>query len=217
MKPEAAKGHRIAFTQFECLIVVAIVALISVIAVSRVSAQAGASTRMACLKNIRQVGLGFSIWADRNGNRFPWHVPPKRGSLEWANTPETYRHFQIASNELDSPNILVCPDDPARAKTESFDKHFSNTNISYLIGLEANERRPESIVCADRNLSTNASRILSGVIEFTDADSSGWAAGIHTGGGNIGLADGSARYLSQIGIRKQLAVPGNLPTRFSIP
>src|SRR4051812_6141543 len=124
MNPEIPRRQPAGFTRFEFLIIVAIVGLLSIIGVARVWAQAEATNRTACLNNLKQIGLGFRSYANRNRNRFPWQVPPKRGSLEYADTPETFRHFQVASNELNSPHILVCPGDPGRISAQSFDKPF---------------------------------------------------------------------------------------------
>src|SRR5436305_15233356 len=111
MKKSRRRTQRSALGALDLLFAMAMVALISIIAVAKASAQARSSSRIACLNNLRQIGIAFRMWANGHQNRFPWQVPPKRGTWEWAETTQTLRHFHIASNELDAPGTVDCPAD----------------------------------------------------------------------------------------------------------
>src|SRR5689334_2087702 len=179
---------RRAMTLIDVLIVVATIAFLAtffaVIRTRRVVGPCGIS----CANRLKQVGLAFRMWANDHGDKFPWQVAAKDGgTLEFSNSVQVWRHFDVASNELNSPKILSCPLDTGRTRTSVWP--IANQNISYFIGLDADETEPNSILSGDRNLSTN-NRILSGVVSFQTAAPVRWTSTIHTNAGNIGFGDG---------------------------
>ena len=77
--------------------------------------------RIACINNLKQIGLAFATWALNNGNQFPFNVPAsKGGTLEYCQRNQegidstSARHLQVMSNELSTPKILLCPADKAK-------------------------------------------------------------------------------------------------------
>ena len=92
---------------------------------------------------------------------------------------------------------------------------IGNQNISYFIGVDADETRPNSILSGDRNLSTNNS-VLSGVVTFRTAAKARWTTAIHKNLGIIALADGSAQEVSGRSLFQCITNAG-LPLRLSIP
>ena len=62
------------------------------------------------------------------------------------------RQFSIASKELVSTKILLCPNDVQRRVPASDFTTIARTNISYALGIEADEKRPGNILAMDRNL-----------------------------------------------------------------
>ena len=124
------------------------------------------------------------------------------------------------SIKFGAPKILVCPKDNGRKPASDFNK-FDNRNISYFIGLDADENEPQMILSGDRNLTTNGVALGSGVFTLTASDTVGWTAAIHnnngTNGGNIGLADGSVQQVSQATFQKQWLAVTNAIRRLAIP
>ena len=57
----------------------------------------------------------------------------KGGTMEFNTGADTFRHFQVMSNELSTPRILICPAD-TRAITNNFAR-LNNQNVSYFVGL----------------------------------------------------------------------------------
>ncbi len=150
------------------------------------------------------------MWSNEHADHFPWSVPQSNGgTFEFAMSTQVWRHFQVPSNELNSPKILVCPADSARRLANSFIPPVSNANISYFVGLDADATKPQTILSGDRNLSTNTS-IFSGVVTFQAGGITRWAPGIHREGGNIGLGDVSAQQALGFAV-------GPDPFRVSIP
>jgi hypothetical protein len=157
------------------------------------------------------MGVAFRMWANDHNDHFPWGANLSEKLLE------PYAYLLLATNELNSPKILVCPEDKQRSRTVAFDQKFSNQNLSYFLGLDADETKPQTILSGDRNLSTN-NTILSGLVKLQAGTSVGWAPGLHSPSGNIGLGDGSAQ---QIGPRFILPTfsdeTNGLPQRLLIP
>ena len=135
------------------------------------------------------------------------------GSLEAVTNGEVFRHFQVMSNELSDPRILVCPTD-TRRPAASFRSGFSNTNLSYFVGVDADEILPQMLLSGDRNL-TNAAPLSNGILFVTSNTPAWWTAGLHKKEGNVVLADGSIQSwstlelmkFSQLGGTNRLALP----------
>ena len=111
------------------------------------------SRRSVCASNLKQLGLAAKTWSLDNGGRFPWQVSTNEGgTLEIAASPAVFRHFLAMSNQVEEPKILVCPVDKDRQRSAAFAKGFTNSNLSYFVGLDSDELHPESILSGDRNL-----------------------------------------------------------------
>ncbi|MBC8097337.1 MAG: hypothetical protein H7Y43_16145 [Akkermansiaceae bacterium] len=109
---------------------------------------------ISCINNMKQIGLAFRIWSSDNEDRFPFHVSKdKGGTLELVELNNggydlaSYRHFQVMSNELNAPRILVCPEDSSKKAASDFGK-LQPENVSYLIrsGKDVVETDPQSIL-----------------------------------------------------------------------
>ena len=184
-----------ALTLVEVLVVVAVVALLFAVFIPPVSHPRVTATRIACVNNLKQVGLAFRIFAIDHGNKFPMGVSTnKGGSMEYLVTGEVFRHFEVMSNELSTPVILACPADNRKRAT-----NFSvlrNANISYFLGLDALETFPQMILAGDRNLVTNGVPVGSGLLVLTTNVTLGWSAAMHNNSGNVVLGDGSVQMMT---------------------
>jgi hypothetical protein len=90
-----------------------------------------------CLKNLLQIGLRFHMWSIDHGNLFPFNVGSGSGGsrefcAEDANGFDTNApiHFEILSNELKFPQVLVCPGDPSKRAAASFG-NLGQNNVTY--------------------------------------------------------------------------------------
>lgn len=164
------------------------------------------SSRITCVSHLKQVGLAFRMWSNDHGDKFPWDVAAIAtngpGTKEFAASAEVWRHFQVISNELNTPRILVCPHDKERNKVTDF-AALNNSHISYFIGLSADETKPQTILSGDRNL-TAGGKLLQGTISLSTNAVLGWTSFHHIDSGNIALADGSAIQTTPESVNKQL-------------
>ena len=112
------------------------------------------SSRLGCVNNLKQVGLAFRTWAIDNDGRFPFNVSTNTGgTMEFCATgtdgfdSNAALHFQVMSNELSTPRILVCPKDEARKPASEF-RNLQAINVSYRLhsGTNLNESNPTVVL-----------------------------------------------------------------------
>ena len=205
MKPNHAQTRIGGFTIVEGLVCVAALAVLAALLLPALTKPRGAG-RIPCVYNLKQVGLAFRMWANDHGEKFPWDVaadsPNGGGTKEFAASGDVWRHFQVISNELNTPRILVCPHDKERTRVADF-AALKNDHISYFIGLSADETKPQTILSGDRNL-TAGGKLLQGTISLSINAVLGWTSFHHIDSGNIALADGSAHQTTPESVNKQL-------------
>jgi hypothetical protein len=190
-----------AFTRKDLVVLIATVGLLAVLFMyfQAYPARKAKRDRMQCLSNLQQIGLAFRIFGG-SGDKFPMQTDAySGGSIEAGATGETFRHFVVCSNELNTPKILVCPSDTRTAATDFL--RLANSNLSYFVGLEGNEEIPRMLLSGDRNL-TNGLPTKKGVLEVSAGHPAGWTREMHVEQGNIGLCDGSAQSIDTPSIRR---------------
>jgi hypothetical protein len=146
-----------------------------------------------CSNNLRQTVLGLKMFANDHNDQFPVQVSTNTGGTkEWAYTTNVYRHFLAASNELATPLILACPQDPRRLRSVDW-TNFSNRNLSYWIELNAYEKGPIIALVGDWYLETNGTPLPNGSFQIATQQFLGWSKHLHNGGNYVDLVDGSTK------------------------
>ncbi len=205
-----------AFAFIELMVVIAIVALLAALLLPALAKAKQKAQRINCVNNLKQVGLAFRLWSGDNGDMYPPTVSTtKGGSKEYVPGGNTFRHFLCMSNELSTPKILACPSDD-RQPASSFAR-LKNENISYFVGVDANEMRPQMFLSGDRNLLLNGEAINTGLVIIKASDAVGWTGEIHHSAGNLGLADGSVQQLTDNGLQQLNKHAGTNVYRLAIP
>jgi type II secretory pathway pseudopilin PulG len=205
------------FTLVMLLVVVAVLAILAAMLLPALASAKKKAQRINCINNLKQDGLAFRIWEGDNNDKLPMAVPTaKGGTKEFDTGADTFRHFQVMSNELSTPKILVCPAD-TRSVANNFVR-LKNQNVSYFVGLEANDANPQRFLDGDRNI-TGESDPENGILKLVPGQRVSWTQTIHVNQGNIGLSDGSVQQLSNSGLREALRNSGNTTNtwRISLP
>jgi hypothetical protein len=206
----------LAFTRLELLIVIAVLALLGTILIAAIAKSRQRSLRITCTCNLKQIGLASRIWSGDHMDRYPMEVLTNRdGSLVFPNGTNAYRYFAAMSNELNTPIVLACPADKERSPAKNW-ASLSNSNLSYFLGLDADETEPAMLLAGDRNV-TNGAPLTNGILTLSTNRPTGWTTAIHGVNGNVALADGSVMQLSSARLRDTLAASGTNLTRLLVP
>jgi prepilin-type processing-associated H-X9-DG protein len=217
MKSTSRRFYSNGFTLVALLVIVAVLAILAAMFLPALAKAKTKSTRINCVNNLKQCGLAFRIWSGDNSDKYPMDTPmASGGTKEFDSGADTFRHFQVMSNELSTPKILICPAD-VRIVAASFAR-LNNQNVSYFVGLDAKEEFPQRLLDGDRNI-TGDSAPENGILKLVPGGSASWTAAIHNNQGNTGLADGSVQQFSNAGLHNALQNSGD-PTniwRIALP
>jgi len=149
-----------------------------------------------CAKNLKQIATAMSQWStDHQGRQLMRISTNSVGEITVADSTNLFRYFQMMSNQLYSPKMVLCPSDSERSAANDFGAGFGRKNLSYFIGLGADETNPNAFRAGDRNL-TNGLPITNGLFAMATNLPFGWTKKIHNGWGNAALADGSVQHFT---------------------
>src|SRR6185312_5348084 len=193
-----------AFTLLELLVVIAIIIIIASLLLPALAKTKAKANRIQCLNNLRQAGVAFQIFAHDHGDKFPMQISTNQGgSLEYNPTASnivglfyfTFPNFQVLSNELVTPKLLVCRSD-VRAVATNF-ATLRDPNVSYFAGIKAEPGQPNSILAGDWNLKNSLSDPRTNT-EFQFA----WTKQVHEERGNILFADGRVELVKSFSVNR---------------
>jgi hypothetical protein len=215
IKPNRAT-HR-ALGAIETLAITAVVALLFLVAMQVITHwdYRERRQRISCVNNLKQIGLSFRIWANDSSDDYPMGRPDEFGGVRDSLAEgKGWRAFQVLSNELSVPKTVICPADTRVAASNWND--LGNVHVSYFVGLDAEDTRPNLLLAGDRNLALNG-RLLTGIAALGTNSPLTWTKEIHQEAGNIGLADGSVMQVNTVQLRQHLAKTGDATNRVLFP
>jgi len=241
---DTSKQNR-AFTLNELLVVIAIIAILAAVSLPALARARPQARRISCSNNLKQVGLSFRTWAIDHDGRMPMAVPQASGGdsedigirvpgATQAASRGVCKMFLTLSNQLSTPQVLFCPaeyESTARIAATTFRgvaaantiPYINDLNVSYFIGVDADETFPRMLLTGDHNLGGNANPptvaflaassvgtpFVSLGTNFTPNMGPAFMDNMHAKQGNVGLADGSVEYFSRSKLQDALKSSGD--------
>lgn len=219
MKLRFSHQRNRALTPVEVLVIIAVLAVVVALLLPWLAASKRIPQKINCVSNLKQIGIAFRLWEGDNNGKYPMVVSVTNGgAMELVATGNVAACFQVMSNELSTPKILLCPEDPRRVWATNFSKGFDNSHISYFVGLDVtNEINPQMFLSGDDNFAIGGFPVKSGVLLLPTNAPVTWTAARHKFNGNFGLADGSALQTTNSRLINALIQTGIATNRLVIP
>ena len=207
----------VGFTLIEVIVIVATLSILVCVFVPSIIRE---RRKISCEKNLRDVGLAFKVCTLDGDGSFPMRISVRfGGTKELVGSGQVFVHFQVMSNELSSPKVLVCPIDREKKMAHRFDVGFGDTNVSYFVGVDAVDTEPNGLLSGDRNLAFQGVALKPGLFAIATNSPISWTKTMHHSCGYVALADGSVQLLNQSNLTffVQQQSPFTTSTRLAIP
>lgn len=195
MKPRCSNQRNRALTKIEVVVFIAVIAAVFFFAILQVLLAANKGAKgIKCVNNLKQMGVAHQLWVDDTDNQFPLLASSEDNDARKSTRNDSaYILWQAMSNQLGTPQILICPADRKRTIATSFAIGFGNANISYFLNAAA-KIDPQMVLDGDANLTVDGVPVQSGILNLWTNSRVGWTKERNHGTasrGFIGMADGS--------------------------
>ena len=173
---------------------------------------------ISCSLNLRQIDLGFLLYAEDNHGKFAIRTSiTNGGTMEFLERNQTFPHYQKLSPYIPYTRIFVCPTDKNRPAPDSY-QNLSDTNLSYFLNADVSTNTPAtSIMAGDRNLAADAHPVQHGTFTLRTSMNLAWTPELHRTMGVLAFADGHAEICRAANLNSIIQRQGLAAVRLSIP
>jgi prepilin-type processing-associated H-X9-DG protein len=216
-------------TLIELVILIGLLAILAAMLLPALDHRPAYAPRISCINNLRQVGLAFRTWALDNNGKYPQQASVTNGGImELVESGQAWVHFLVMSNELSTPKILFCPAESGSTKKcattfTSFPsgalgqiRFASDKNLSYFVGVDAQDTNPQKILSGDRGLAIDGVPAKPGLLMVRSNSIVTWFKPRHDDG-NVGFADGSVQSVSASMLTGVFRAGGVATNRLAMP
>ncbi|MDB6126043.1 MAG: prepilin-type cleavage/methylation protein [Pedosphaera sp.] len=223
MKTQNINDAKRAFTVLELMVVILILVILMGLLFPMPTRSKGKAIRIQCVNSLKSLGIAFRIWADDNGDLYPMQCRTNDfNGPSFASNKKMFIYFQVMSNELSNPKMVVCPGDKKRTVATNFTTDFNSGHVSYFIGADANETNFNGLLAGDRNI-TSGIAPKNGMLEITTNQVAStnqtvaWTEELHNRAGNVLFADSHVEQLTSSKLREALMRSGMATNRLVFP
>jgi prepilin-type processing-associated H-X9-DG protein len=248
---ESRRVHKglCALTWVELLVVVVVILALGALLLPMLARAKRKSSKAACESNLKQIGIAYRTWDGDYGSKYPQELiaagntnfplstaatgyildqPLPTATAVGISLPYAYAYqcYQVMSNELNNPRVILCPEDDRPVGSVPTDfinvppsntAAFSNSTVSYFVGADADETRPKMLLGGDRNLVMSGVAVDTGLVIFGTNTPIGWSVKMHNLKGNILFADGGVQRTSPSSLQTFLSNTGTNVNRLLVP